>query len=186
MFCLCVLNSVHLYLTSLPGQSTWYADVRPMQAQLGSWRWPRSVASTRSSWRAATWQSSPQIQRTAPGTRSWLHTPYHSRPEWTTVFGSPLCGQRVDPRPSRRLPGSPSPHLHRPTATDGAAPYPAVDDLKTASCPTRRNKCYSRTYNSKNDYREELRDIKVSRVKSERSVYRIDLLNKVIYGTYCI
>ena len=127
-----------LSLTSLPGQSSWCADVMPMRAQPVSWRWPRSGASTRSSWQEAAWQSSPQIRRTAPGTRLWLHTPCRSCPEWTTGYGSPWCGPREGSQPSLRLPGSPSPHLHLPTAVGGAAPCLAVGGLKTASCSRER------------------------------------------------
>lgn len=118
---------------SLPGQSTWCADGRPVRERPGSWRQPHSEVSTRSSWQAAAWQSSPQIQRTTPETMSWLHTPYHSCPEWTTMYGFHRCVHRGNP-PSRRLSDSPSQHLRWPTAVGGAAPYLAVGGLKTASC----------------------------------------------------
>lgn len=117
-----------------PGPSAWSADVRPARAQPASWRRPRSGACTRSFSRAGAWQSWPQTRRTAPGTRSWWHTPYHSCPEWTTWGGSLRRGPRDVAQQSLRPPGSLTPHLYLRTAAGGAAPCLAVGGLKTASC----------------------------------------------------
>lgn len=125
---------------SLPGQSAWCANVRPKLAQPASWRQRRSAACTRSSCWAATWQSSPQTQRRAPGTRWWWHTPSHSCPEWTILCDFPLPGWHEDSPLSLRLPGSPTPRPNLQTAAGGAAPCLAVGGLKTASYPEREGR----------------------------------------------